>query len=167
MKERIRKEEAEYLRKRKMTGEISRLADELKRDRQAWERTDWQTSEMVEQWWGTMMTEEDGRKDKMDADDALDKERRVKTMDAIAETRKAFLESHMRNTARHLTTLSKGVGASTEAGIRETEMRGVEGEYVAVEDEWKKRREELIEARDVIGRREKERYAYCVGINGV
>lgn len=108
------------------------------------------------------MTEEDGRAEKKIAEDALDAERRIKTMDAISDTRKAFLDSHMRNTARHLTTLAKGVGANTEAGVRDQEAEEVEIEYGAVEDEWLKRKEELMEAREVIVNREKDRYVSMV-----
>lgn len=89
--------------------------------------------------------------------DALEKERRAATMDAIAETRKAFLENHQKNTARHLEKLAKSVGVNQDTALRHSEAAAVEKEYKAVEDEWLLRKEELMSSRKELAEVEHER----------
>ena len=84
LKEKIRFQEQEYIRRRKMTGEVSRLADQLVKDRQKWESADWKTSEMVDKWWDTMINEERMRNDKLVSMNAAEKEERARAMDEIA-----------------------------------------------------------------------------------
>lgn len=150
-----------------MTGEISRLAEELKRDRQAWENCDWQTryvftqiyavSEMVEKWWQSTVAQEENLLSRALSADAVEKEHRAASMDSIKDSRKAFLEGHMKNTAKHLNSLAKSVGMNHDKNIVNHEREQLDAEYGQVEDEWEARRRELILAREEITRREMDR----------
>lgn len=51
MKDKIRKEEDEYIRKRRTVEELTRLTEELKKDKSAWDSADWKMNEMIEQWY--------------------------------------------------------------------------------------------------------------------
>jgi hypothetical protein len=69
MREKIKEEEEEYLRKRydmrrlivcrKVNQEMSRLADELKSDKKVWNMAEWRTDEVVEKWWQSVLTEQE------------------------------------------------------------------------------------------------------------
>lgn len=55
MKDKIRKEEDEYIRKRRTVEELTRLTEELKKDKSAWDSADWKMNDMIEQWWDQMI----------------------------------------------------------------------------------------------------------------
>ncbi len=38
-----------------MASEISKLNEELQRDKNAWESADWKTSNMVDKWWENLI----------------------------------------------------------------------------------------------------------------
>lgn len=50
MRERIRKDEEEYLEKRTVAQEMTRLTAELAKDKQAWESANIKTNDMLETW---------------------------------------------------------------------------------------------------------------------
>lgn len=50
MRERIRKDEEEYLEKRTVAQEMTRLTKELAKDKQAWESSNLKTNDMLETW---------------------------------------------------------------------------------------------------------------------
>ena len=69
LREKIRNEEEEYLRKkyvpakrgldyscrRKITEEVQRLSEELRRDQKEWATTEWTKSDMMERWWNNVL----------------------------------------------------------------------------------------------------------------
>ncbi|KAJ3058129.1 TBC1 domain member 31, partial [Podochytrium sp. JEL0797] len=55
MKDKIRADEADYLRRRKMANDVTKLTEDLKKDKKAWENADWKMNDMVEKWWENMM----------------------------------------------------------------------------------------------------------------
>lgn len=55
MKSKIRQEEHEYIKKRQLATELSRLTQELKKEKEGWESSDWKMNEMIEKWWTQMM----------------------------------------------------------------------------------------------------------------
>jgi uncharacterized protein YjiS (DUF1127 family) len=55
MKDKIRKEEDEYIRKRRTVEELTRLTEDLKKDKSAWDTADWKMNEMIEEWWEKML----------------------------------------------------------------------------------------------------------------
>ena len=56
MKEKIRKDEEDYMRKRKTAEELTRLTEELRKDKSAWDATDWKVNDMIEKWWDQMIS---------------------------------------------------------------------------------------------------------------
>jgi hypothetical protein len=43
-----------------MADEVTRLTEELRRDKRAWETADWRMNEMIERWWESMISELSG-----------------------------------------------------------------------------------------------------------
>lgn len=152
MKEKIRKDELDYLRRRKLTGELSRLADTLARDRQAWQEADWKTGEMVDEWWKQLVDERDAHQDWILDSLAKDKEKRVQVFDEIANTRQEFIDLHMKNTARHLNDVARSVRC-----VQELEGENDDAIFQEIEDEWLYRKEEMLKAREEVSKKERER----------
>ncbi|KAJ3087551.1 TBC1 domain member 31 [Quaeritorhiza haematococci] len=157
MRERIRREEEEYMHKRTMMNELTKLSEDLRRDRRAWEAADWKMNEVVDKWWDTMMSEEESHAQRKARLDAMEKEQRAKAMRQIAEARKSFVDHHMASTARHLSLLSKAVGENRRRLDEEVESAGLEERFKDLEDEWSRRREELLQAREEMVKRDRER----------
>ena len=83
MKEKIRKEEEEYLKKRINADDVARLALELKADEKRWQESDKNMKQMIEKWWETMVEVQDTRRIN-DAD--LDyKTTQVEAIDALTK----------------------------------------------------------------------------------
>ncbi|KAI8850295.1 hypothetical protein BC829DRAFT_389720 [Chytridium lagenaria] len=94
MKERIRVDEEDYLRKRKLADEVNRLTDELRKDKKAWEKADWKMNDMVEKWWDSMMKQ------------------RARALRRIAEARRSFVDHQYNTTKLRANALARTVGVN-------------------------------------------------------
>ncbi|TPX64138.1 hypothetical protein SpCBS45565_g06095 [Spizellomyces sp. 'palustris'] len=150
MKEKIREEEAELGRRRKMADEITQLTEELRRDKRAWESADWKMNEMVERWWDQMMGDEASHRERQARLDAMDKEQRAKAMHNIAEARRSFITHHLDTTQRHLANLAKAMGNNRGALDSAVENGINSARFTDVEDEWVKRGQEMMRVREVV-----------------
>ncbi|KAJ3294809.1 TBC1 domain member 31 [Borealophlyctis nickersoniae] len=157
MKERIRKDEEECLRKRKVADEVSRLTEELRKDRRAWESADWKMNDMVEKWWEQMMGEEETHAERKARLDAMEKEQRARAMREIAEARRSFVSHKKSTTQSHLSHLSKAVGTNQRSVDVEADRTALDVKFAEVEDEWTKRGEEMRKARERVVEMERNR----------
>ena len=85
MKERIRKDEEDYLRKRKVAEEMNRLTDELSKDKKSWETADWKMNDMIDTWWDKMTEEDKYQNDRKSRFELLEKDSRAKAMTEISQ----------------------------------------------------------------------------------
>ncbi|KAJ3108872.1 TBC1 domain member 31 [Phlyctochytrium planicorne] len=157
MKERIREEEEDYLRKRKLADEVNRLTEELRRDKKEWEKADWKMNEMVEKWWDSMMNMEESHTERKARLDAMEKEQRARALRRIAEARKSFVDHQYSTTKLRANALARAVGVNA----RDVEMKSdedlLDSRFREIEAEWLARREEMISARDELARLDKSR----------
>ncbi|KAJ3385682.1 TBC1 domain member 31 [Entophlyctis sp. JEL0112] len=163
MKEKIRADEKDYLRKRKIAADLSKLTDDLKGDKKAWENADWKMNDIVEKWWQKMMGKslylktirlnktiedvEDSHNDRVSRLDAIEKEQRAKTLRRIAEARKGFLDHQTNSTHLHALSLAKAVGVNRKDFESKLDTNNLDEKFDAVENEWMARKEELARAR--------------------
>ncbi|KAJ3407502.1 TBC1 domain member 31 [Chytriomyces hyalinus] len=157
MKERIRTDEIEYLRRRKLADEVSKLSDELKKDKQAWESADWKMNEMVETWWESMMGAEDSHNERLARLDAQEKEQRVRALKRIAEARKSFVQLQANNTHAHALNLAKAVGSNRNTLETQTDLETLDTQFKRVENEWMARKEEMLAARQELSKLDQTR----------
>ncbi|KAJ3223877.1 TBC1 domain member 31 [Clydaea vesicula] len=157
MREKIRKEELEYLRRRKIAGEVTRLSEELKKDKKAWEAADWKTSDMIDKWWAATMDEEALRQERNIAMNAAEKEKRAAAMDVIAEARKSFLMQSLNNKSHQLNTIEKSIGLNEQNLNELQELEDLNSKFQEIEDEWSQRKEEMIRSRERLVYKESER----------
>ncbi|KAI9002277.1 WD40-repeat-containing domain protein, partial [Gaertneriomyces semiglobifer] len=151
VKAKIRKEEMEYLRKRRMADEMADLAEELRKDKRAWESVNWKTNGMMEQWWKQMISEEEDHRRREERLQVVDKEHRAEAMRKIAEARRSFLSTHLETTQRHLANLSEVVGKNRAAMDSAVDDAIIDMQFKQVEDEWLARRQEMIDMRKELG----------------
>ncbi|KAI9331207.1 rab-GTPase-TBC domain-containing protein [Obelidium mucronatum] len=152
MKEKIRADEVDILRRRKMADEVVKLTEDLNHDKKAWETADWKMNEMVEKWWENMMGAEDSHKERISRLDALEKEQRARALRRIAEARKSFVD-HQSNAAKlHALSLAKVVGANRNDFESRLDQDVIDARFKEVENEWLARREEMISAREELAR---------------
>ncbi|KAI8607774.1 hypothetical protein BC830DRAFT_1157806 [Chytriomyces sp. MP71] len=152
MKEKIRADEVEYLRRRRLAVEVSKLGEELKRDKQAWETADWKMNDMVESWWESMMGAEETHNDRLARLDASEKEQRIRSLKRIAEARKTFVDHHLNTTKNHALNIAKTVGVNrkdVESRLNETDS---DAQFKQLENEWIARKEEMLSARQELSK---------------
>lgn len=120
MKERIRAEEQEHLRRKKMSYEVKKLSEELKKDKRAWEDNDWKTSAMVDKWWESIMEEEAERSARHERINGLEKEERIDAMDGISAGRIIFfmLYDYVYSEKKFLTTTNEKYSTSPTNHIK-------------------------------------------------
>ncbi|KAJ3027429.1 UNVERIFIED_CONTAM: TBC1 domain member 31 [Siphonaria sp. JEL0065] len=163
MKEKIRADEVDYLRRRKMADDVAQLTDDLKKDKKAWETADWKMNEMVEKWWENMMGAEDSHNERISRLDALEKEQRARALRRIAEARKSFVD-HQSNAAKlHALSLAKVVGANRRDFESRLDKETIDTKFKQVENEWLARREEMMSAREELARLDHTRAERLVG----
>ncbi|KAH6570797.1 hypothetical protein BASA60_007519 [Batrachochytrium salamandrivorans] len=153
----IRSDEAEYLRKRRMADELARLTDDLKRDKKAWDSADWKMDQMVEKWWEQMMGEEDMRMESKAKLDTLEKEKRATAMRQISEARRAFVDQQISTTEQHIANISRAIGHTSRAKSHQHEQKDLEVAFGDIENEWLKRRDEMVHMRGKISALQHER----------
>ncbi|KAJ3174752.1 serine/threonine-protein kinase HAL4/sat4 [Irineochytrium annulatum] len=166
MKERIRADEEDYLRKRhvlsssriwKVADEVSRLTEELRRDKANWENADWKMNDMVEKWWEQMMSMEESNIDRKARLDALEKEQRAKALRQISEARKSFVNHQNDTTRMHAHALARAVGVNALEMEARVDEDTIDSRFKEVEMEWLARREEMLSAREELARLDKRR----------
>ncbi|KAI8905481.1 WD40-repeat-containing domain protein [Gorgonomyces haynaldii] len=161
MKEKIRKEEEEYIRKRKTAEELTRLTEELQRDKSAWDQADWKMNEMVEQWWDQMLGQEKSRQQRRAEMDLAEKDKRAAAINTIAQVRRSFVDNQQNATAKHISDIAKAVGENEKTHWRELNQRDFDDQFQKLEEEWKERREQLILARKDLSEIQKNRMERC------
>lgn len=68
-----------------MAAELSRLTDELRKEKQQWESSDWKMNDMIEKWWTQMMENEENQNQIKNRMNYYEKEKRLGAMAQIAE----------------------------------------------------------------------------------
>ncbi|KAJ3339257.1 TBC1 domain member 31 [Gonapodya sp. JEL0774] len=150
LRDKIKEEEEEYTRRKVLADEVSRLGDELRRDKREWESGDGRMSDALENWWTGMLAEEEAHAEKIRKLDELEKGERVRTMREIAQARRVFMDQQAQNTAKHLNLLSRAVESNRTRQAAELEGARFNMRISDVESEWLMRRDELMAAREVL-----------------
>nr|KAJ3421654.1 TBC1 domain member 31 [Polyrhizophydium stewartii] len=148
MRDKIRSDEAEYVRKRRVADEMARLTEELRRDKKAWESADWKMDQMIERWWEQMMGEEDLREQSKSKMDALEKEKRISAMQQISDARRAFVDQQANTTEQHISNISRAVGRNRRTRDQAQNHEELERAFQAIETEWLQRRDEMVRMRN-------------------
>jgi hypothetical protein len=92
MKNKIRQEELEYIKKRytnltrQLAAELARLTEELKKEKQHWEKSDWKMNDMIEKWWGQMMENENNRSQYRDRMKEMEATNRLRSMSQLSQS---------------------------------------------------------------------------------
>lgn len=157
LRDKIRKEEEEYMIKKKVTEEISRLQDELRRDKRAWETTDWKMTEMVEKWWESMVQEESSHAERRFRLNALEKTKRAQALHQIGDARQEMIDNHNKGTQRHVNLMSKAVGVNRRLLERDVDEAMMNTRFSEIENEWMQRKEDLNNVRQNLVQLEKMR----------
>ncbi|KXS18486.1 hypothetical protein M427DRAFT_211706 [Gonapodya prolifera JEL478] len=157
LRDKIKQEEEEYSRRKNIADEVSRLGEELRRDKREWEAGDGRMSDALEEWWTGMVEEEEAHIDKLRKLGELQKVDRVRTMRDIAEARRVFLEQQAQNTAKHLSLLNRAVSSNRTRHAIELEDAHLHNRIQDIENEWLRRRDELMKAREELRRTDKLR----------
>jgi hypothetical protein len=75
--------------RRKVTDEITRLSEELRREQVEWEYNERLKNERMDKWWDAILSEEEDYARKKMTKEAIDKEKRVEAHRALSDgTRK-------------------------------------------------------------------------------
>ncbi|TPX40312.1 hypothetical protein SeMB42_g04226 [Synchytrium endobioticum] len=157
MRERIRKEEEDYLRKRKTTEEIKRLTEELRRDKKVWQVQDKRMNDMVDKWWDSMIGEDKSHEAAQARLDAMELEQRAKALREIGEARRAFIDHTLSVARQQATTLSRAVGENRRAAEERLDKNALDAHLGYLSDEWLERRDQVLRAREENKKREMQR----------
>ncbi|KAJ3331719.1 TBC1 domain member 31 [Blyttiomyces sp. JEL0837] len=157
MREKIRQDEQEYLRRRKIANEVTQLAEELQQDKMAWESADWKMNDMVEKWWESMIAMEDSHTERKARLDAVEKDQRIRALRRIAEARRSFLDHQSQATRQQGVALARAVGTNRRELESRLDESRLDKRFREVENEWLARREELLEAREELSRLDQAR----------
>ncbi|KAJ3099085.1 TBC1 domain member 31, partial [Phlyctochytrium bullatum] len=152
MKERIRQDEEDYIRKRKLTAEVNMLSEELRKDKADWERADWKVNEMVEKWWDSMMNMEESHTERKARLDAMEKEQRARALRRIAEARRSFVDHQYSTTKLRANALARTVGVNARDVETKADEELLDAKFREVESEWLARREQMLSARQELAR---------------
>jgi hypothetical protein len=157
MKTKIRQEEDDYIKKRHLAAELSRLTDELRKEKKQWENSDWQMNEMIEKWW-VQMTENEEERAKFKARmNFFEAEKKIDVMSQISQARKSFMSHHSNNAKDHIDQVERVVGQNERAkGIAEMEVE-TEKQLEGIENEWQIRKDEMLRTRKEISNMQKAR----------
>jgi molybdopterin converting factor small subunit len=55
LRDKIREDEEDYIRRKRISDDINSLARELITDKEAWEAKEWRKNEVLDKWWQTVM----------------------------------------------------------------------------------------------------------------
>ncbi|KAJ1562116.1 TBC1 domain member 31, partial [Nowakowskiella sp. JEL0078] len=157
VKEKIRQDEDDYLRKRKSTHAVNRLADELERDKKAWESADWKMNDLVEKWWDRLIDVEEDHLERQMRLDARETEQRSKAILKIAEARKTFINQHIANTSQNMKNFKKTHFSNNRSGQILFQQADLDERYKEIENEWLTRRSEMLKARAEISALDRSR----------
>ncbi|KAI9136457.1 hypothetical protein BKA69DRAFT_1170674 [Paraphysoderma sedebokerense] len=168
--ERIRKEEEEYLRKRKVVDDVNKLQELLKKDKEMWENGDWKMNDMLEKWWDKILGAETShleRKQKVSTESKLD---RTTAAFTIARARENFINQHINSTTHRNNIMSQAATTAIHLREKNSELENWDKEFEGIEKEWGKRWDELRKVKIQLGKVEKlrtERLVKLVGEVGV
>ena len=130
-----------------MATELSRLTEELRKEKEGWESTDWKMNDMIEKWWAQMMGNLDDRTSSLFVENEeekgkirsrmnhLEKEKRMDAMTQVEEARKSIL----RGDANH----NRKSGSKIKFG----RMKFTDSLFEGGENEWASRKEEMANTR--------------------
>ncbi|KAJ3273343.1 TBC1 domain member 31 [Terramyces sp. JEL0728] len=146
MKDKIRQEEYEYLKKKQLAAELNRLTEEIKKDKKEWESSDWKLNEMVEKWWQQMTLQEQERSKAQEKLNNFENETRIDVMTQINQARQSFFQTQAKPSA-HVEKIQKAVGQNIKnQKLAETE-REFNSAFKDLESEWMKRQHEMKQVR--------------------
>ncbi|KAJ3323251.1 TBC1 domain member 31 [Boothiomyces sp. JEL0866] len=153
MKDKIRQEEYEYLKKKQLAAELNRLTEEIKKDKKEWESNDWKLNEMVEKWWQQMSLQEQERNKTQERLNNFENEKRIDVMTQINQgtlrfdlARQSFFQSQAKPSL-HVEKIQKAVGQNIKnQKLAETEKE-FSNAFKDLESEWMKRQQEMKKVR--------------------
>lgn len=157
MREKIMKEEEEYMRQRKIHYDMTKLQDELRRDRKVWGMLDWTVDDVLDRWWGNMQADHEKLLQKKATVHSKVTQDKISAMKNVAEARKAFIETQLQNTLNHISTVTKTMEANRRQFDSELKQEAMDQELYRLQSEWEERKNELTATRKEIEVREKQR----------
>lgn len=125
MRERIRKDEEEYLEKRTVAQEMNRLTSELAKDKKTWEATNIKTNDMLDTWWNKMTGEDQYLSDRKARIQALENDVRAKPIGRKASIENIESQQDLKKTGSDM--------------------------YHTLENQWDQRKNDLLNTRKQIG----------------
>ncbi|KAH9273644.1 hypothetical protein BASA83_003976 [Batrachochytrium salamandrivorans] len=89
--------------------------------------------------------------------DTLEKEKRATAMRQISEARRAFVDQQISTTEQHIANISRAIGHTSRAKSHQHEQKDLEVAFGDIENEWLKRRDEMVHMRGKISALQHER----------
>ena len=110
-----------------------------------------------------MTGEDDYLVDRKTRLDSLEKDARTKTAQKATDARKSFVNNLNKANEQHLSNAVHVVDGNSATFKHDFENLESKGRFDAVEDEWTKRKEEMMQARKMLSELEKNRPdRYCL-----
>jgi hypothetical protein len=137
---------------------LARLTEELKKEKQHWESSDWKMNDMIEKWWNQMMEKETLQNRFRERMGAVEKEKKLDAISQIAQgntflqVRKSFTDHEELTAGANASHLAKAVAFGQHKKQSSVADRKFEKEFSNLENEWEKRRQEMIETRDELAK---------------
>lgn len=85
MREKIRFEEDNYLRKQKVAQEVTKLSEELRAEQKAWNEHKAAKTKALESWWNKMVEEEDVHKQEVSIKELEENEKKIDAIYSLAD----------------------------------------------------------------------------------
>jgi hypothetical protein len=157
MKEKIRQDEEEYLKKRKINEEMNRLTEQLSRDKKVWETTDFNVNDMMDNWVDKLSGENNYLNDRKSRLDILEKETKTKYMSQIAQARQQVVQSAVHSKEKQAQHSKKIQEKLQKKSINRDLNHLEKGQWNDLQNEWQKRKQDMLETRNKLNLSQKER----------
>ncbi len=157
MREKIQKEEEEYMRQRKVQFDLSRLQDDLQRDKKIWGMLDWTVDDVLDKWWESMQADHEQLLTKKATLHSKLAEDKTASMKQVADARKTFIESQLQNTIHHLESVTKTMEVNRKQFESDLKQELMDRQLDQLQTEWEHRKQEMVGARKEIDMRERKR----------
>lgn len=135
---------------RQLATELSRLTEELRKEKEGWETSDWKMNDMIEKWWGQMMENEEERGKIRSRMEHLEREKRMEAVDQIKQARASFSKQQpQQQGGRGPQQSDARQNKAVSAKVKVERHRFTDSLYEdsTVENEWASRKEEMAETR--------------------
>lgn len=149
---------------RRNVEDITRLTQELKKDQNAWEAGDWKMNEMVEKWWQQMLDQQkvvEAKKQKANIEELGNK---ADAMNTIAEARKSFLDQKSKLIDKNIVDSEIDHEHQKLKLDVFTDQNELNISFAGLENEWAKRKEQLMDSRTQLNILQNERLTRLVNL---